>query len=183
MECTICKRRKKMTQNVINAKSGIYYKACGQFLKQKDKIFYNRWENMRYRTTSDNYDHYEYYKGKGINSDEFKYFIDFYDALYESFLEHAKIYGKNNTSLERIDISKSYTKENCTWVTLAEQKGNTSRTKTFKAIDPEGNIYLSKNVTKFCKEHNLVRSTLSDKLNKKNKSSFYKGWYFTYDIE
>ena len=82
-------------------------------IKTKDPIFYQRWTAMRTRTTNPNYHAANCYSQKNIHSDEFTYFIDFYDAMYVSYKELADKIGANNTSLERLDNDKPYTKENC----------------------------------------------------------------------
>lgn len=176
-ECIKCGRIKYSSGYVLNQKKGINHSACGNVgLKTKDPIFYQRWQSMRNRTNGNSYHAKDSYKN--IDSDEFKYFIDFYDAMYDSFIEISNKIGKENTSLERIDINKSYSKENCCWIEKRDQPKNTRRVKSFKAIDPKGNEYISRNVTEFCKDHDLKRSTVSDVLNGRLKSC--KGWFFVY---
>ena len=136
---------------------------------------------MRSRTTNKNYWAFSEYGGRGINSDEFENFIDFYDLMYESFLIASELYGKENTSLERIDVNKSYSKDNCKWIHIKEQAGNQRRVREFEAISPTGERYISRNLTKFCKEHNLHRPSASDVLH--GRSSHHRGWKFTYSIE
>ena len=122
--------------------------------KIKDKIFYERWQSMRQRTTNPNLEHADCYINRGINSDEFKNFIDFYDKKYESFLEKAKEIGKKNTSLERIDPNLDYTSENTTWIHKNQQQQNCRKTVDFAVEYPDGNIEIYRCLGKFITEYN-----------------------------
>jgi response regulator of citrate/malate metabolism len=44
--------------------------------------------------------------------------------MYESYIEHCKSYWESQTSIDRIDNSKNYNKENCRWATCTEQNKN-----------------------------------------------------------
>lgn len=178
MKCNICGRTKEMLTSTIRMKHGITHKSCGKGLKTKDPIFYNRWQAMRTRTTNQNHAHANCYVNRNINSDEFQYFIDFYDAMYKSYLELANKIGKENTSLERIDVNGNYTKENCTWIPKTKQQGNTRRNATFKATYPDGHEENYKNLRKFAKENNLDYGSLSDILNNR-RTTPHKGFIVT----
>lgn len=65
--------------------------------------------------------------------------------MYESYLEHAKIYGEQNTTLERKMVNQGYNKGNCIWITMEKQHGNTRKNKWFKATSLNGEIYFCKN--------------------------------------
>lgn len=176
MRCLKCGREKDMLSSTIRLEKGITHRACGKGLKTLDPIFYNRWQGMRTRTTNPNYEHANCYSGRGIDSEEFKYFIDFYDAMYESFIEKANEIGKNNTSLERINFNKGYTKENCTWIHKNEQQGNTRTVVHFIAIFPDGHSEIHKNVNKFANEHGLDANTILDAMN--GRISQHRGYKF-----
>ena len=162
MKCLKCGREKIMLAPTIYRGSGIAHRACGKGLKLKDKKFYERWRSMRSRTTNPKIDHYDAYGGRGINSDEFENFIDFYDAMYGSYKELADKIGEENTSLERIDPNKSYTKENCTWIDKHDQPKNQRRTRRFIAIYPDGTEEICKNVQEFSRNHNLDDQSIYD---------------------
>ena len=76
---------------------------------------------------------YKRYGGKGIKC-EWKSFIEFKQDMEFEYLEHVKQYGKLNTSIDRIDGTKNYCKENCRWATISEQARNksTNRFITYK---------------------------------------------------
>lgn len=160
MKCKICGREKCMDSSTIRNKCGIYHKACGKGIKTVDDVFYTRWRVMRERTCNPRYEHYDRYGGRGISSEEFSLFIDFYDAMYDSFCEAAERIGdKHNVSLERIDFNWDYTKENCMWVDVHEQPGNTCKTVDFMVTFPDGHTEQHRNITKFCREHGLDSSS------------------------
>lgn len=178
MQCTKCGRTKSMLSSTIRLKRGITHKACGRGIKTKDPIFYDRWEAMRTRTTNPNYEHANCYIERGINSDEFENFIDFYDSMYSSFIEKSNEIGKNNTSLERIDPNGNYTKENCIWIHKNEQQGNQRKTVKFIVTFPDGHEEEHKNVLKFAKENNLDANTILDVMNPKKGTTKHKGYKF-----
>ena len=120
------------------------------------------------------------YGGRGISSDSWKYFIDFYDDMYESYLEHVSQYGEKETTLERINNNDDYRKDNCRWATLSEQQSNTRRNKWFKAISPNGEIHFAKNQHEFAREHNLNKSCINSCLNKIRNQKTHKGWKFEF---
>lgn len=178
MRCKKCGRVKEMLSSTIRRHSGTTHKACGKGIKTKDPIFHSRWCAMRTRTTNKNYHGAKYYSQKGINSDEFENFIDFYDKMYPSFKQLADKIGAENTSLERIDNDKSYTSENCIWIDTHLQPKNTSRVVKFKAIFPDGHYEICKNVLEFARVHSLNSSTIIDCLNENRSTTNHKGYKF-----
>ena len=176
MECQKCGRRKEMLGATIYRSAGIFHKSCGKGLKTLDPVFYDRWQAMRTRTTNPNYEHADRYVNRGINSEAFKNFIDFYDAMYDSYLELANKIGSHNVSLERKDVNSSYDPDNCIWIPKQDQPKNTSRTVKFKAIYPDGHTEIHKNATDFAISHGIHPAAVSNCLNGKSKSA--KGYKF-----
>lgn len=156
MQCMICGKEKLMRGSTIFQHKGTKHKSCGKGLGiTVNKTFYIRWQTMRTRTSPYFCDHKNYYD-RGINSDAFASYKDFYDTMFESWSKHVKIYGEENTSLERIDVNKPYFPENCTWVTLEEQKGNKQNTIYFTVTDIEsGKTEYFKNAHKYYIERGL----------------------------
>lgn len=177
MKCAVCGREKWMLGSTIAYQKGITHKACGQGLKTKYPTFYDRWQAMRTRTTNEKYQHYADYGGRGINSDEFQYFIDFYDAMFDSYMELANVIGEKNTSLERKDVNKGYTKENCIWIDKHQQQGNCRKTLHFIVTFPDGHTEIHKNALAFAKEHNLHGPSVVDVLN--GRTSHHHNYKFT----
>ena len=178
MQCTICGRSKDMLSPTIRRRSGTTHKACGKGLKTKNKTFYSRWEAMRTRTTNIKYQGSKNYVEKNINSNEFKYFIDFYDAMYESFETLAKQIGENNVSLERLDNDKNYTKENCIWTHKRNQGKHTNKIVTFEVTFPDGHKEIHTNIREFAHTHNLNDSTIRDCISPTRRTKTHKGHKF-----
>ena len=178
IKCNICRRERNVRINDLRRGHGNSHKNCIRYVEQGIyfKRFRIRWLRMRDRTTNPNCDHYDCYGGRGISSETYKYFIDFYDDMFESYKAHAIIYEESNTSLERVDVNGNYEKENITWIELKEQKGNTRKNKLFEATSPEGVKSVHKNQTKFAKENNLDLSCVNGCL--KGKYKQLKGWTF-----
>lgn len=176
MKCNICGREKLMLSSTIRLSKGITHKACGKGIKHKDLVFAQRYAAMRTRTTNPNYQHYDDYGGRGINSDAFENFIDFYDAMYDSYKELADEIGANNVSLERIDCDGNYTPDNCEWIDKKHQQQNTRRSIIFDVEFPDGHIERRKCFNKFCNEVGLNIGGASEALNC-NRS--YHGYKFT----
>ena len=173
MECTKCHRKKEMSASTILSHKGTSHSSCGKGLKLKDKKFYSIWQGMRTRTTNSNACNSKWYKDKGISSDSWKYFIDFYDDMYSLYINSKK--NLKHPSIERIDYTKDYCKENCTFIELDKQQSNTSKN-TVGCAYFDGNKYDFVSLHRFALEHNLNYSCCMDVINGRLKS--YKGWIF-----
>lgn len=122
MQCIKCNRIKSMHGYTINHGLGTSHFACGHGAKNNNKAFHTKWKLMRAKTCSPSHEQYDLYGGRGIRSDEFENFIDFYDAMFSSFIEKAKEIGENNIVLRRMDVSKDFSKSNCYWGDKRERK-------------------------------------------------------------
>ncbi len=178
MQCQICGRKKEMLSSTIRRKAGTTHKACGKGFKTKDPIFYRRWQAMRTRTTNENYHAANRYSKRNIHSNEFRYFIDFYDKMYKSYKQLADVIGSENTSLERIDNNKPYSTTNCIWIHKKDQPKHTSRTVTFEATFPDGHKETHTNISEFARKHGLDDSTIYDCLNPNKSNKTHKQFTF-----
>ena len=77
---------------------------------------YTSWYNMKSRCNNPNYKNSIYWKGKGVT----------YPERWESFVNFLEDMGERpeETSLDRIDNSKGYSKNNCRWATRKQQMNN-----------------------------------------------------------
>lgn len=95
--------------------------------------FYRRWASIKDRCYSIQNKNYHHYGGRGIEvCDRWLKFENFRDDMYESFLEHEKIHGGRQTSIDRIDNNGDYCKDNCRWVTHKEQSNNRRQTRKIR---------------------------------------------------
>ena len=97
-------------------------------------------------------------------------------------------YGKNNFIwgiIQECDLNKMndveiyWIKYYDTYVngynsTLGGESGKVTHCRKFRLMSPDGEIYESENVSKFCREHCLLSSEISSVLNGRCKS--HKGW-------
>ena len=118
--CLKCGRIKRTQLKHLKNGLGVSHKTCGLGLKQKDKRFYQIWCDMRKRTTNPNSSEWYNYGGRGISSEEYKFFIDFFDDMYQSYAEHKIKYGEKDTTLDRINPNDDYCPNNCRWISLEE---------------------------------------------------------------
>jgi len=85
--------------------------------------FYSKWFNILKRCYKPKSHGFKYYGGLGIIC-EWKNFREFRDDMFQSYQEHINKFGYKNTTLDRIDNSKNYCRENCRWATVLEQIQN-----------------------------------------------------------
>lgn len=90
--------------------------------------FYITWIGMKRRAGRQTY-----WKHISI-CERWKDFICFKVDMYASFLKHVEKYGEYNTSIDRIDNSKGYSKSNCRWATRLIQGQNRTRSYIFRNL-------------------------------------------------
>lgn len=85
--------------------------------KVKSHPLYNTWRALRQRCDRKNHQDYIYYGARGIT----------YDPSWSNFKTFLEDMGPKPTpshSLDRIDNSKGYSKQNCRWATVRQQANN-----------------------------------------------------------
>ena len=178
VKCNICNRTKIVSINHLQNNKGTSHSSCVKLIENVDKRFYSIWSDIRKRTTNKNCLHYKNYGGRGISSESYKFFIDFYDDMYESYIKHCEQYGEFNTTIDRIDVDGNYENGNCRWATIQEQNRNTRKQKhnMFLAIDMDGNEYYFNCITDFAEQHGLCPNNIYNTINGIQKN--HKGWKF-----
>lgn len=110
--------------------------------------FYRVWCNMRARCQNPSHPHYKSYGARGINV----------CAEWESFLQFHLDMGaeyQKGLQLDRIDNSKSYSKDNCRWV--LSKVNNRNRRSNRIVETPEGAMILAEAAEKFNLDQSLIR--------------------------
>jgi hypothetical protein len=180
LKCIVRCNRKfiRVYSNILENSESTTHNFCSRGLGMDRTRFKRIWEKMRDRTTNPNYSKYHLYGGRGISSEYYKNFIDFYDDLYLSYLKHCKEYGEFDTTLERMNVNKNYEKGNLTWATRVEQSSNLRKNIKFLAIHTDGTRIVETNIARFSRKYNLCQTSIRDRLHGKI-TSLYKGWNFT----
>lgn len=141
--------------------------------------FYKLWRSMIDRCTNERHECYSAYGGRGIEvCDEWLIFQNFYDDMYKGYLEHIESHGKKDTSIDRVDVNKGYSKSNCKWETWHNQYRNRRGNKYFVAKNPKYGSEICKVRADFAVKYNLDASCISKCLKKERES--HKGWTFRY---
>ena len=156
-------------------------KKRGNKRSEKHGLSYSRiyyvWGGIKSRCLNPNNEGYSNYGGRGITlCDRWLVFNNFKEDMYESYLEHSKMFGEYNTTIERIKTSEGYSKDNCKWATRQEQFVNRRSTVYFTAISPEGISYEHNNISEFCRIYGLYSTRIRKCLSGEIKS--YRGWTF-----
>lgn len=143
-------------------------------------LFYKIWNSMKQRCDNVKDKRYDDYGRRGITYDSsWSDYLRFKEDMYSSYCGAVKIFGvKSHVSIERLNVNKGYSSDNCTWIPRNRQVRNKRDNRLFKAISPDGKEYMSKIQTQFAKDHELSQSSINLCLNEKKET--YKGWTFSY---
>lgn len=112
---------------------------------------YRTWTAMVSRCTNKNHKSYHNYGGRGITVCESW-------MTFENFLTDMGIRPKRGFTIERINNSKGYCKENCKWATMEEQ-GNNRRTNVFISFNGK-----SQTISKWARELRMDKTTIRKRL-------------------
>lgn len=88
-------------------------------------------------------------------------FEEFYNDMNDGYEKHCKLYGAENTTLDRINNDWHYCKENCRWATRKEQSRNKRRN---MEIMYNGKVYWT--VREFCEATGKNPNTISTRMNR-----------------
>lgn len=107
---------------------------------------YNSWRGMRARCNNPNDTHYKFYGERGIT----------YEERWDDFSQFYKDMGDipEGFQLDRIDVNKGYSKDNCRWADKTQQafnirkKSNNTTGRTGVTRQPNGKFYANITVYK-----------------------------------
>lgn len=137
--------------------------------KMSRTALFKRWEGMKQRCENPNSTAFKDYGAKGVTvCDEWHNFDAFYQWAVESGYEP-------ELTIERKNVTKGYSPENCTWVTRVTQNRNTTRTHkildgdmTLTAAEVGRLIGVSRStVAKWCREEGIT--TLEQAVDRRDK--------------
>lgn len=113
--------------------------------------FYNTWRaiNNRCCETYYRYDDYWWRWIVVLRSS----FEEFKNDMYESYIEHIKEFWEKQTTIDRIDNSWNYCKDNCRWATQLQQQQNTRKNKNIEIW------WETKNLFERLRVYNIKRAT------------------------
>ena len=102
----------------------------GQAIAGKQSPLYKKWMGIKRRCLNKNDKSFIRYGGAGVTvSASWMDFLNFFNDMSPSYFPGA--------SIDRINNNKGYSKDNCRWVTLAEQSKNRRCVKVYKLGDIE----------------------------------------------
>jgi hypothetical protein len=162
-KCSICQINDKYTKNTSYCRNCSRIKNLEYYSKNKDKNKKSEFRDnqlaktyyvikKRCSLTAINVD--KKYADRGIKC-EWDSYKDFKNDMYESYMKHLNIYGRKQTTIDRIDNDGNYCKENCRWATRTEQTNNrknmilyTFNGKTLNCQEWDRELGLSRGVTR-----------------------------------
>ena len=118
--------------------------------------FYRAWVNMKSRCTNKKLSDYSRYGGRGIKvCKEWNTFDGFIKDMLPTY--------QDSLTLDRIDNSGNYCKENCRWATVKEQAQNTRNVSRANHVIFNG---VSRTIRELAEQFGIKRTTLGMRLQK-----------------
>lgn len=182
-ECQCENKTKLIVNRMYLLNNGI--KSCGCLHSEQSRInvvqaakasithnmsntrFYSIWAGLKDRCKNINSPEYSNYGGRGITYDpRWDDFNNFYNDMYESYIQHVEEYGEKDTTIDRIDVNGNYCKYNCRWATIKEQNKNK---RTTNYIYYDGKYQTINDIfTNYHHNSTITESILKDRILKLN---------------
>lgn len=103
---------------------------------------YSIWKGIKRRCLNPNYHHFDDYGGRGIS------ICDEWANSFKDFKSWAIKNGyADELSIERIDVNKGYSPQNCIWANRIEQNNNTRRN---HLVEYNGAVYTIAELSRVC---------------------------------
>lgn len=192
-KCKICGYTKEIYYNNFckrhgtshtGRKSRSYHTTTPTNISVKDPLYkalYSRWHAMMGRCYHPSNNRYYLYGARGIKvCDRWHDFHNYFLDNWDSFKEFAGKHGLINTTMDRIDVNKDYSLENCTWATQEEQSNNRRYNLEFEVYDEATNKFIGKyrGLNKYIRANNYTendRCNIKNRLSDKVSSNVYRG--------
>lgn len=167
VKCKICHTIRTIPSNQVNTYH-FSHSQCFNFIPQsKTKTsIQRRWANIIMRTTNPKNTNYKYYGAKGIKND-FADIVEFYYYCYPHLIKNP------NLTIDRIDVTKNYSKDNIRFVNKSVQQSNKTTTIYFIAKNLNEMVFCN-NCMEFGRHFMVNGRALRNKLKAKNQQ--YKSW-------
>lgn len=127
---------------------------------------YGIWHSMLERCENPKHRGYKWYGGKKPKPvtvcKEWHDYMTFRNQVWNNYIEHVKQYGREQTSIDRIDWNGNYELANCKWADWEQQGRNKSTTKYFLNTGETlqhcctVNNYSYAAICKYIKQYNLT---------------------------
>jgi hypothetical protein len=88
--------------------------------------FGNIYKGIRTRCNNPRRHDFKFYGGRGIEC-KWNSLAEFKKDMYQSYQSSVEQFGEKNTTIERKNGNRNYSKENCYWATLSQQRRNYSQ--------------------------------------------------------
>ena len=161
--------------------AGVGY--LGDMVTKKHQRLYNIWRAMITRCYNKSNPNYPRYGERGVTVDKrwhcFKSFVEDSTSI-DGWNEDE--FNNGNLQLDKDikqfhDEKKTYSLETCTWIGIRKNaKVQPSQQNYFVATSPDGEEFISHNITDFARKHELERKQISAVLHGRFKT--HLGWKF-----
>jgi len=121
-ECPICNKHYELPRSKgLNQKTCIDCRGIQKITHgHSDKNYYYVWQAMKARCSNPSNAKYHIYGGKGITvCDKWLTFEGFWEDMGSGYEE--------GLTIDRIDASKGYSKDNCRWITKSQNSSETTK--------------------------------------------------------